>query len=176
MHNNKKYRCRPPQTGEAGFTLIEMLMVIVISSILGLFVFGILTKCIVAQRDMQVRKESNDDALRSMDKINRELREAFRATNLTAVNNMLKFEKKITSCADDNEFVRYARIGTTLTRVSGSTTINGPYNTSSVIATNVSKFVPNQVFGGWVSIDFEFESESGAGDGSHWITNVLPRN
>ncbi len=182
MHIKKKYRRRPPQTGEAGFTLIEMVMVIVLASILGMFVLGMLTKSIVAQRDMQVRKESNDDAIRSMDKITRELREASMSTSSTffaAQNNFMKFQKATTSYADNNLYVMYVLMGTTLIRRSAPAQ-TGPWvgvgSNSSVIATNVKTFNSFVNVNNTVTTQYVFESAPGANDGSEWVSHVLRRN
>ncbi len=179
MHIKKKYRCRPPQTGEAGFTLIEMVMVIVLASILGFFVFGILSKCIVAQMELQVRKESNDDAIRSMDKVNRELRESYLTSSFyKAENNKLQLEKTITSCADDNLFVMYIRTGDILRRLSKINELDSwgaSGVTNSVMATNVKKFNPQKGANTWITIQYEFEDPSG-NNVSEWVTNAFCRN
>ncbi|KHE93955.1 MAG: prepilin-type N-terminal cleavage/methylation domain-containing protein [Candidatus Scalindua rubra] len=180
MPINKKYRNKSPQKGEAGFTLMEMVMVIVLASILGIFVFGVLTKCIVAQRDMQVRKEMSDDAVRSMDKVNRELREA--SVVYSAQPNQLFFKKSITSSTDPNLFVLYIRNPATHTlRRQSDADVTGfpwPFNPTigNVIATNMKLFSATWGVGSRYTIQMEFESAPGANDGSEWVTYVLPRN
>ena len=175
MPIKKKYRCKSPQKGEAGFTLIEMIIVIVLASILGIFIFGVLNKCLVAQIDMQVRKEMSDDAVRTMDKVNRELREA--SVVMASGNNVLYFLKSNSASSDPNPYVAYLRnIGTNiLTRLSKPTPI-AAWTSSNVIATNMKLFNTTWGFGSRYTIQMEFESAPGADDGSEWVTYVLPRN
>jgi prepilin-type N-terminal cleavage/methylation domain len=169
MPINKKYRNKYPQKGEAGFTLMEMVMVIVIASILGIFVFGVLTKCLVAQRDMQVKKERSDDAIRTMDKVNRELREA--STIYAATNNVLYFFKSNSASSDPNPYVAYLRnTGTnTLTRQS-KLTMGSSWDPANVIATDITRFDVGVGMAGRYTIQVEFAG------GSDWVTWLMPRN
>ncbi len=175
MPIKKKYRCKSPRKGEAGFTLIEMVMVSVLTSILGIFIFGVLTKCLVAQRDMQVRKEMSDAAVRTMDKVNRELREA--SVVHAFGNNVLMFTKKYYSSADSNPTVAYLLISGTMKRMSAADEF-GPWNfaNGSVIATGMKEFVSTHGLNSRYTIQMKFESTPGADDGAEWITYVLPRN
>ncbi len=173
MSIKEKYKRRSPQKGEAGFTLIELVMVIVIASILGIFIFGTITNCLVAQRDIQLRKEKSDDAIRTMDKVNRELREA--ANIVYAGDNMLKIEKNMTSSQDSNLFVQYIRDDATdrlLRQSAGSWMALWPtvYTWGDVIATNITQFYPQEPTMSvlWIQLDFE--------DGNYWETYLLPRN
>ncbi len=168
----------PPQTGEAGFTLIEMVMVLVLASILGVFIFGTLTKCLVTQVTMQKRKERNDDAILSMEKMNRELREAkgdnFYAGNVDGVP-VLVFEKNVTSSTDTNTFIKYALNvpEKRLMRQSVATVGAIPWfvhNTGDVIATNVVFFWSKDISHQGINIGLKFD------DGSDWQTNILRRN
>jgi prepilin-type N-terminal cleavage/methylation domain-containing protein len=90
MQINRKHKRQYTKDGEAGFTLIEMIIVIVIASILGGFIFQILTKSLGAQIAMQNRKERADDAILVSEKISREIREA--KNIVYAGNNQLIFE------------------------------------------------------------------------------------
>ncbi len=175
MPIKKKYKRKPPQVGEAGFTMIEMIIVIVLASILGIFIFGVLNKCLVAQIDMQVRKEMSDDAVRTMDKVNRELREA--SVVWAAINDLLIFDKSISSSSDTNLTVMYTRntVTNTLTRQS-AVNISSPFGAASVIATDMNLFNTSVGAGSRYTIQMEFESTPGANDGSEWVTYVLPRN
>ncbi len=56
--------------------MVELVIVIVLSSILGVFALNIFGQCIVAQRDMQVRKEHSDDAVLVLRQMSREIMEA----------------------------------------------------------------------------------------------------
>ncbi len=175
---NKKCIHKPPQTGEAGFTLIEMVIVIVLSSILGIFVLGILTKCLVAQRDMQVRKEMSDEAIMTMEKMNRELKEANFIQMVGA--NRLVFIKNITSSVvDTNLNVAYVLDPdtNTLFRQSAATlgglTWTGPPDfispSGTAIATNVNFFDSTET-SGRIAVGLGFVG------GSNWQTRIFPRN
>ncbi len=165
--------------GEAGFTLIEMVIVTVLVSILGIFIFGVLTKCLVAQRNMQVRKERSDDAVQSMDKINRELREA--SVIWSALGDRLLFQKSSTSSIDPNLYVMYIRDTTsrTLRRQSDAdgTGFVYPWDSTlgSVIATDISGFTSTFGSNSWLTLQYEFDFDND-GSGSEWVTYVLPRN
>ncbi len=175
MPINKKYGRKSPQVGEAGFTLVEMIIVIVISSILGVFVLGVLTKCLVAQINMQERKEMSDEAIMSLERMNRELREA--KAIVYAGNNTLMFEKNITSSTDTNLFIRYVRDLPT-DRVMRQSAVDldnlralwGNSTAGTAIATNVSYFYCLDITNEDVSLELSFT------DGSDWQTSVFPRN
>ncbi len=159
------------QSGEAGFTLIEMIIVIVLSSILGTSILGILTNCLVAQRDMQVRKERSDDAVQSLERINREFREA--NTLYYALPDYLIFQKKSTSSADANLWIKYQRdtVTDTLIRHSASS-YSGVLSstTGDIIATNVTAFNCSNNMNQKTAIALTFDQ------GSDWETNVFRRN
>jgi prepilin-type N-terminal cleavage/methylation domain-containing protein len=93
MPMNRKHKRQNTQGAEAGFTLIELIMVIAIASVLETFIFKIITKCLAAQINMQGKKERCDDAALSLERISRELREA--KTIHSTGTNILKFEKKL---------------------------------------------------------------------------------
>ncbi len=173
MPIKEKYKRKSPQKGEAGFTLMELVMVIVIASILGIFIFGVLSKCLLAQRDMQLRKERSDDAIRTMDKVNRELREA--VDIVYAGNDQLIFEKSMTSSQDPNLFVHYIRDIPTnsLMRQSGNAVMDfWPWDSTlgDVIATDITQFYPVDATGSILTIQLAFD------DGNYWRTVLLPRN
>ena len=73
MNRKCKRKQRVSKGGEAGFTMVELILVIVLTSILGTFGFQILTQSLLAQRNMQVRKEHSDDAVLALDKISSEI-------------------------------------------------------------------------------------------------------
>ncbi len=171
MQIHRKHKHKSTRSGEAGFTLMEMIIVIVISSILGIFILGALTKCLVAQRDMQVRKERSDDAVQSLERINREFREA----NILyfAVTNYLIFQKKITSSTDADLWIKYQRdtVANTLIRHSASSYANVLASTTGdIIATNVTGFICSNNLNQKTRIALTFDQ------GSDWETNVFRRN
>jgi prepilin-type N-terminal cleavage/methylation domain-containing protein len=172
MPIREKYKRKSPQNGEAGFTLMEMVMVIVIASILGIFIFGVLSECLLTQRKMQLRKERSDDAIRTMDKVNRELREAVNI--VYAGNDQLIFEKSMTSSQDPNLFVHYIRDPSDiLMRQSGNAVMDfWPWDSTigDVIATDITQFYPVDATGSILTIQLDFDG------GNYWKTVLLPRN
>ncbi len=173
---NRKSGCQSAQNAEAGFTLMEMIIVIVIASILGTFVFGILTKSLSAQIAMQKRKERSDGAIMILEKISREVKEA-KIIHNTATNQLI-FEKNVTSSSDVNLFVKFIRNSSNELRRQSSATYGGlPGNDTSgdVIAENVTVFTAGAAphYGSSVdiiTIDLEFDG------GSNWNTRAYPRN
>ncbi len=144
---------------------------LVISSILGIFILGTLTKCLVAQRDMQVRKERSDDAVQSLERINREFREA--NTLYFAVSNYLIFQKKTTSSTDANLWIKYQRDTATNTLIRHSANSYANILTSitgDIIATNVTAFNCSNNLNQKTRIALTFDQ------GSDWETNVFRRN
>jgi len=172
MPINKRSRHKSPRSGETGFTFIELIIVLVIASILGIFTFQTITKCLASQINMQNRKERSDDAISSMERMNREIREA--KTIFYANTDILYFKKNVPSGTDTNTLVLYVRNPTTrkVMRQSAVTQGDLPGNNTSgdVIASEVSLFyaVDNNLTG--VTIKLKFT------DGSSWQTNSFPRN
>lgn len=172
MPINKKNVCKSAQSGEAGFTLVEMIIVIVLSSILGTFIFGVLTKCLAAQRNMQVRKERSDDAVLVLERISREVREANSVNS--AGSNILIFKR-----ADTGKAVKFIRSTSTnrLKRQSAADvpSLPGNSNDGTTVAENVTAFnvSTNQEYGS--SVNLIVISLSFA-DGSSWNTKIHPRN
>ncbi len=183
---NRKHKRQNTQGAEAGFTLIELIIVIALASILGTFVFSIISKSLASQINMQERKERSDEAVLSLERIGRELREAT-AINY-AGNNLLIFEKNselnfatiaITSSTDKNPFIRYARDTSTniLWRQSATTLAGLPSDSTpgNIVAENVNVFTTSQQanYGSSlqaVALNLTFES------GAAWKTKVFPRN
>ena len=176
MQINKRCRHKSPQVGEAGFTLIEMIIVILVASILGTFIFQILTKSLGAQIAMQTRKERDDDAIMAIEKISREVKEA---KTISVVTNILTLEKNVTSNADTNLHVEYWLNASTLRRESAMTAGGLPGSVTStsgdIVAQNVTVFNVStaQEYGSSVNvvvINLDFA------DGSNWTTKIQPRN
>ena len=152
--------------------MIELIMVIVLVSILGTFIFGVLTKSLDAQIAMQTRKERADDAILVLEKIGREVREAESINN--AGSNILIFKS-----ADTGKAVKFVRNTSTnrLRRQSAADVPSLPGSSSSgnIVAENVTVFNASTTssYGGNVNlidIDLEFA------DGSDWTTKIQPRN
>ena len=150
---------------------------LVLASILGIFVFQVLTKSLAAQITMQKKKERSDDAILVLGKISREVKEA------TAINNtgsnQLVFEKNVTSSTDTNKFVKFVRNPSTnrLWRQSATTYggLPGNNNSGNIVAENVTVFNSStaQAYGSSLNliiIDLDLA------DGSAWRTKIFPRN
>jgi prepilin-type N-terminal cleavage/methylation domain-containing protein len=169
MPINKRCRHKSPQVGEAGFTLIEMIIVIVLASILGTFIFGVLTKSLGAQIAMQKRKDRADDAILVLERISREAR----GSNdiITASSNNLKFKR-----ADTGKIVKFTLNTSThrLSRKSAATETGLSSATDYVVAENVSVFNCSSEAGSGsinrIVIDLQFF------DGSELKTKIYPRN
>ncbi len=158
---DKECKYKSPQDGEAGYTLVELILVIVLLSILGVFSFQILTQCLLTQRDLQVKKEKSDDTVLAMEQISRELKYAKSPINV-ATNDVLGFEKLIMDAA--NEYVLYARRIATkqMVRLSMQSTGNNVNDHAAlvalsasqgeVVAQNVSTFQPT--LAGSISLQF----------------------
>ena len=174
----RKYKRKISKDGEAGFTMVELLLVVVLTSILGVFGFQILTQCLLAQRDMQVRKEHSDDGVLAMEQISRELREAVGSSILTSTDT-LEFRKADLSTTYGHYVFYGRRSGTNqLIRLSilstdndgndhGTVTSQFSSNLGDVVAENISAFTAD-TFGN-MSIQF-------AGEANSRQTRVFVRN
>ncbi len=176
MQIHRKYRCQSAQGGEAGFTFIEMIIVMVLASILGIFMFQILTKSLDAQIAMQKRKERADDAVLLLERISREVREA-KSVNVDTTDDILKFEKNIPAGEDTNKWVKYVRDTDTkdLMRQSATSTavlsdLPNDNTSGNVLAKNVESFSVSEDGNNAIYLELEFSS------GSEWQTRVFPRN
>ena len=170
---NNKNTYQPPRSGEAGFTIIELIIVIVLTSILGTFVFQIVTNSLNTLITMRTRKERADDAIMTLEKISREVREAKSIT--TASGSTLTFEKNVTSSSDTNTAVKFILNTSTnkLMRQSATTIggLPGDDTSGSVMAENVSDFIViKDATDNWVSLELDFFN------GSEWETKIYPRN
>ncbi len=181
MPINKKCRHKSPQAGEAGFTLMEMIIVVVIASILGTFVFGVLTKSLSTQIAMQKRKERSDSAVMALEKISREVKDAKAVTVPVndASNNTgtLTFEKNVTPSV----YVKYMLVSVAgiykIMRYSAASVSGLSSATGNVVAENIK---------GSSGFSVTKEAGTGAGDtivfslafdnGSEWKTKIYPRN
>lgn len=177
---NRKSGSQSSQNGEAGFTMIELVIVVVLTAILGTFVFQIVTGSLNTLITMRTRKERSDDAILVLDKISREVKEAKVVTvpvDVTSSNTgTLTFEKNVTSSFDTNKHVKYMLDSSTykIMRYSAATSSGLSSATGEVVAESVSSFAVTKESGGGaddrivLSLDFT--------DGSEWETKVYPRN
>ena len=168
---NRQDECQSTQNGEAGFTMIELVIVLVLTSILGIFIFQIVTSSLKTFVTMRTRKERADDAVLVLDKISREVRAANSINNTG--NNLLIFKR-----ADTGKAVKYIRNTATnrLRRQSAADVASLPGSNSSgnIVAENVSVFNCSSEAGSGsinrIVIDLKFA------DGSDWETKIYPRN
>ena len=183
MPMNRKHKRKNTQGAEAGFTLIELIIVIALASILGTFVFSIISKSLASQINMQERKVRSDDAVLSLERIGRELREARDITSHG--NNILIFEKKITSSTDANTFIRYVRNTSTnrLMRQSAATLAGLPGNSTSgnIVAENITVFSCSKQSNYLspleaIEIDLTCDDPNDNAPGAVWKTKIFPRN
>ena len=182
---NKRCRHKSPQVGEAGFTLIEMIIVIVLASILGTFIFQVLTKSLGAQIAMQTRKERADDAILVLEKISREVREAKEVTvpvdDTSSNTSTLTFEKNVTPSVHvkymlvlDSGIYKIMRYSATSASGLSSATGNVVAENVKYVSSADTGFTVTKVAGGGsndiivLSLDFT--------NGSEWETKIQPRN
>ena len=168
---NSKKESQTTQNGEAGFTMIELVIVLVLTSILGIFLFQIVTSSLSTFITMRTRKERADDAVLVLEKISREVRAANDIN--TVGNNILIFKR-----ADTGKSVKFIRNTATnrLRRQSAADVASLPGSSSSgnIVAENVSGFNSYSLSVGgpnprvWVTLQFS--------DGSDWETKIYPRN
>jgi prepilin-type N-terminal cleavage/methylation domain-containing protein len=161
--------------GQAGFTLIEVIIVVILTGILGSYTFYILSGSTRTFATMATRKERADDAVLALDKISREVRDAKTVTSPpdTAEVSTLTFTKKNASGNDTSTSITYTLVtdssafiisssGNELQRQSGAGT--------SVVAKNVSSFAVSKDASNRIVIKLAFSS------GSSWQTKVSIRN
>ncbi len=158
----RKHRRKNTEGGEAGFTLVELIIVIVLSSLLGVFGFRMLAQTLIAQQNIQSRKEHSDDAVLALDKISRELRLA--NTIHTATTDKLEFVK-FDSVVAAGIYVLYERdAGTdqllryeaTSTGVPGTDETTAKTAGGSIIAAEVDEFASDT--SGNLSLEFDGEN------------------
>ena len=138
-----------------GFTLIELILVVIISGMISVFTFAFIYKSIQTYRIMRTQGTLYQEGAHALERITRELREA--SSTISATNsNDLSFIKGHGTPQDTNTFVRYYVFGTppSLYRCSdafaGSVCLSNPASsaTNRLMASNVSSFIINGNEGG----------------------------
>jgi hypothetical protein len=153
--------------------MIELVIVLVLASILGTFVFQIVTGSLNTLITMRKRMERSDDAVLVLEKISREVRAANNINN--AGSNILIFKKRVNGITKAVKFIRNTNTNK-LRRQSAADVASLPGSSSSgnIVAENVSVFNCSSEAGSGsinrVVIDLQFS------DGSEWETKVYPRN
>jgi prepilin-type N-terminal cleavage/methylation domain-containing protein len=149
--------------GQKGFTLIEIVMVIVILGVIGAFTFQFVAHGVQAFKKSSARKDLYDQGRLALERMVRELRDTKEVTDSSA--SSVTFKKAHPAQAADNiEEVKFELVGTDLKRV------GDPSGTpvTAVLASNVNSF---QVTGaGCCSVVTVDNTSSGSTDGGSSIT------
>jgi prepilin-type N-terminal cleavage/methylation domain-containing protein len=132
-----------------GFTLIELILVIVISSIVSIFTFSFIYNSVQTYRLMRTQSQLHQEGSYALERISRELRDA--SFGLDSGSG-ISFIKPVRSAlmdpniSDRNTFVRYYRSGKSLYRCSdasfGLVCLFNPSSspTNKPISANISTF------------------------------------
>ncbi len=154
--------------GSSGFTLIEVIIVMVLTSILGIFTFQYLTGSMRTFKTFTTRKERCDDARMALDRISREIRDAQLSTvSITAPDTITFTRENVSNMQDTSPSVSFL-----LDSASGELRRQSAAGTS-VLARNVQDFTASSGAGGTISLSITFSSSSGT---IQWQTVVYPRN
>ncbi len=169
----RKYKRKKTKREEAGFTMIELVVVIVLSSFLGTFGLNILAQSLVAQKNMEVRKAHSDDAVLTLGKINRELGQARKPIHKSGSDEM-GFEKVVW---DGNLYVLYRQVLDEVLRLETASTGDND-NDYITVLTTISAVVARDVD----TFDFQLNGDRGDvilrfnGEGDNRTTSVFIRN
>ena len=129
-----------------GFTLIELIIVVVISSMVSVVTFSFVYNSIQAYRLMRTQGQLYRDGTYALERITRDLRDASSGVNAGIDIYFLKPARtalQAPNVVDRNAFVRYYRVGTNLFRCSDSTT--GSVCLSNPSASSTNKLVSRKV-------------------------------
>lgn len=149
--------------GQKGFTLIEIVMVIVILGVIGAFTFQFVAQGVLAFKKSSARKDLYDQGRLALERMVRELRDTKEVTG--SAGSSITFKKAHPAQAADNtEEVKFELNGTNLERVGDP---NGTPATA-VLASNVSSFTVSGVgviggVGGPCTITFDAASSATSG-------------
>jgi prepilin-type N-terminal cleavage/methylation domain-containing protein len=132
-----------------GFTLIELILVIVISSIVSVFTFAFIYNSIQTYRIMRTQSQLHQEGSYALERISRELRDASFSLSSGPDISFMKPTRTIVQAPkviDRNPFVRYYRSGASLYRCSDASLgliclFNpGSSPTNKPISANISTF------------------------------------
>jgi prepilin-type N-terminal cleavage/methylation domain-containing protein len=127
-----------------GFTFIEMIVVIVILSIVGLMVFGYLGSSMASYMIVKERDRIFDEGLMAMERMTREIKDArYDSVSypITSVaNTSVTFTRKHATLQDASTSITFRRSGNVLERV-------GNVSGTRALAGNVASFDPTIVSG-----------------------------
>ena len=120
-----------------GYTLIEIVIVIVILGVIGAFTFQMVAAGVQAFRKSSARKELSDQGRLALERMAREIRDAYEIQATQSTDDEITFKRKHPGEAADNiEEIKYWLDGTDLKRVGDP---NGT-PVEAVLASNVSSF------------------------------------
>jgi prepilin-type N-terminal cleavage/methylation domain-containing protein len=152
-------------TGHGGFTLIELIMVIVIMGILGVYTFSFLSNTIGAYMKVEGHKILYDEGRQALEYMVLELRDANQNASITTGTSSIAFTRSNPSATS----ITYSLSGGTLNRVSGGST-NALAGNVTAFTPSVSGSAPNQT----VTLNLTISS---TGSGTlYFRTTVYPRN
>jgi prepilin-type N-terminal cleavage/methylation domain-containing protein len=137
--------------GQNGYTLIEIIMVIVILGVIGGFTFQMVGAGVQAFKKSSARKDLYDQGRLALERVVRELRDGKEITDCSS--DSITFKKAHPAQAADNvEEVKFELVGTELKRV-GDPNGNegGPYE--AVLASDVTSFSVGSEGGAGVNVD-----------------------
>jgi prepilin-type N-terminal cleavage/methylation domain-containing protein len=159
----EKLKMKTAVRGQKGYTLIEIVMVIVILGVIGAFTFQFVAHGVQAFKKSSARKDLYDQGRLALERMVRELRDTKEVTDSSG--SSVTFKKAHPSQAADNtEEIKFELVGTNLRRVGDP---NGTPATA-VLASNVNSF---QVSGaGCCSVVTADNTTSGSIDGLSSIT------
>ncbi len=169
----RKYKRKKTKREESGFTMVELMVVIVLSSFLGTFGLNILAQSLVAQKNMEVRKAHSDDAVLTLGKINRELGQAKTPIHKFGMDEM-GFEKVVW---DGNLYVLYRQVADEVLRLETASTGDNDTDYITVLTT-----IPAVVARDVSTFDFQLSGNRGDvsllfnGEGDNRTTSVFIRN
>ena len=150
--------------GQKGFTLVEMVMVIVILGVIGAFTFQFVAQGVLAFKKSSSRKDLYDQGRLALERMVRELRDTKEVTG--SASSSITFKKAHPAQAADNtEEIKFELVGTDLKRVGDP---NGTPATA-VLASNVSSFTVagvGVIGGGGPCTITSDNASSGAGSGT----------
>jgi prepilin-type N-terminal cleavage/methylation domain-containing protein len=149
--------------GQKGYTLIEIVIVIVILGIIGAFTFQMVGAAVQAFQKSSARKDLYDQGRLALERMVRELRDTKEVTHSSSSSVTFK-KAHPTQAADNIEEVKFERVGSDLKRVGDP---NGTPVTA-VLASNVSSFTVSGA--GCCSVVTVDDTSTGSTDGGSSIT------
>lgn len=156
-----------------GFTLIEIILVIVILSIISVVTIHFLVNGLKTYVMMVNQKNLSDEARLALERICRDIRDAQQILTPPSgtSGNMISFQRSHPTFGDiAGEMISYRLNGTTLERIKTSPNLTIP------LASNVTSFTVIRGFGGNDEITLSLILSLGTGERIYLETKVYPKN